>query len=164
MNTKVRAPRAELFRLFQDDLGSELVEPALDPLAAATDAEQLASQLSSWPSSIGMEASDEVLEHLLMLQEAVRREAQLQEFVEGLIVSQHGSVSHEDLRGQQRFPHKLPEPGVTWRARVLQDYEAGPVSWAFRNAESERNFSGLLRTDSICFGELVYLVVVFEGD
>ena len=137
--------QAELFRLFQDDLGSELVESALAPLAAATNAEQLASQLSSWPSSIGMEASDEVLEHLLMLQGAVRHEAQLQEFVEGLIVSQHGGVSHEDLCGQQRFPDKLPEPGVTWKTRVLQDYEPDYTYW--RICERERNFSGVLRTD-----------------
>jgi hypothetical protein len=34
--------QAELFRLFQDDLGSELIQPALAPLADATDAEQLA--------------------------------------------------------------------------------------------------------------------------
>jgi hypothetical protein len=92
-----------------------------------------------------MEASDEVLEHLLMLQEAVRREALLQECVEGLMVRQHGGVSHEDLRGQQQFPDKLPEPGVTWKTRVLQDYEPDYTYW--RICERERNFSGVLRTD-----------------
>ena len=56
--------QAELFRLFSDDLHSQLLEQALNPLAVATDAEQLAwqlaSELSSWPSIIGAEPSDEV--------------------------------------------------------------------------------------------------------
>ena len=137
--------QAELFRLFHEDLHSELVETASDPLAGATDAEQLASQLSSWPSTIGAEPSDEVLEHLLVLQEAVMSEARLQDFVTGLLVHQHSGVSHEDLSGQHRFPDKLPEPGVTWKQRVLQDYEPD-YTWS-RICERERNFSGVLRTD-----------------
>ena len=45
--------QAELFRLFQDDWESALIDPALNRLADTADAEQLASELCSWPSSIG---------------------------------------------------------------------------------------------------------------
>ena len=80
------------------------MDPALNGLADTADAEQLASELCSWPSSIGMQPSDDVIERLRSLQEAVALEARLQEFVHGLMVQQHGKVSLEDLIGQQRFP------------------------------------------------------------
>ena len=63
--------QAELFRLFQDDWESALIDPALNRLADTADAEQLASELCSWPSSIGMQPSDDVIERLRSLQEAV---------------------------------------------------------------------------------------------
>ena len=133
---------AELFRLFQDDWESALIDPALNRLADTADAEQLASELCSWPSSIGMQPSDDVIERLRSLQEAVALEARLQEFVHGLMVQQHGKVSLEDLIGQQRFPDKLPDPGVTYK-RVLQDYDPDPP---FR-AQRQRDHSGIRRTD-----------------
>ena len=48
--------QAELFRLFQDDWESAPFDwdSALNRLADTADAEQLASELCSWPSSIGM--------------------------------------------------------------------------------------------------------------
>ena len=76
------------------------------------------------------------------LEEAVALEARLQEFVHGLMVQQHGKVSLEDLIGQQRFPDKLPDPGVTYK-RVLQDYDPDPP---FR-AQRQRDHSGIRRTD-----------------
>ena len=66
--------QAELFRLFQDDWESALIDPALNRLADTADAEQLASELCSWPSSIGMQPSDDVIERLRSLQEAVALE------------------------------------------------------------------------------------------
>ena len=134
--------QAELFSLFMDDWGHELFSPALDLLATAPDPEQLASQLCEWPSTIGMEARDEVIEILLGLQESAMHEATLQQFVAGCFVSQHGQVSHEDLSGQGRFPDKLPEPGVTY-CRMLQDYDPEPL---FR-PQRERDRSGIMRTD-----------------
>ena len=74
--------------------------------------------------------------------QSVALEARLQEFVHGLMVQQHGKVSLEDLIGQQRFPDKLPDPGVTYK-RVLQDYDPDPP---FR-AQRQRDHSGIRRTD-----------------
>ena len=64
---------AELFRLFQDDWESALIDPALNRLADTADAEQLASELCSWPSSIGMQPSDDVIERLRSLQDSRRQ-------------------------------------------------------------------------------------------
>ena len=97
-----------------------------------------------------MQPSDDVIERLLSLQEAVAREARLQEFVHGVVVLQHGKVSHEDLIGQQRFPDKLPDPGVTY-TRVLQDYDPEPP---FR-AQYQRDRSVALGALITCFGSLI---------
>ena len=137
--------QAELFRLFADDLRS-VSDAALNRLASASDPEQLASLLCEWPSSIGMEACDEVIEHLLGLQEAAEREALLQQMVASRMCQQHGGVSLEDLSGQGRFPDKLPDKGVSSRARVLQDYDPDPHIMDHFNRIA-RNDSGVLRTD-----------------
>ena len=133
--------QAELFRL----LGTEenaLLCPILARLALATDTEQLVSELCSWASSITMEASDDVIEQLLVLQEAVVGEQRLQAFVESCFVRQYQGAELAWLTGQKHFPDKLPEPGVTYR-RVLQDYDPEPL---FR-PERERDRSGVMRTD-----------------
>ena len=57
------------------------------------------------------------------------------------LVRQHGHISYEDLRGQGRFPDRLPEPGVA-EARLVQDYD--PPCWRF---DRERDRGGILRTD-----------------
>ena len=136
--------QAELFRLFDDDGDNPVFEPALDRIATALDPEQLASQLCEWPSTIGQEAGDGVIEHLLGLQETACAEARMQDFVAGCFVSQHGEVSHEDLSGQARFPDKLHEPGVTYR--VVQDYDPDPHLHHHRS-ERMRNCGGIYRTD-----------------
>ena len=86
-----------------------------------------------------------MIERLRSLQEAVALEARLQEFVHGLMVQQHGKVSLEDLIGQQRFPDKLPDPGVTY-TRVLQDYDPETLPFGIR-AQYQRDRSGIRRTD-----------------
>ena len=134
--------QAELFRLFADDLGNALIESSQGPIATAPDPERLASLLCEWPSTIGTEARNEVIEHLLGLQEAASRAASIQDFVAASFVRQHGDVTFEDLSGQGRFPDKLPEPGVTY-CRVLQDYDPEPL---FR-PQRERDKSGIMRTD-----------------
>lgn len=138
--------QAELFRLFANDWDSELFNPALDRLATAPDPEQLASQLCEWPSTIGMEAGDGVIEHLLGLQESALRDMGLQQFVHSCLVHQHGQVSYEDLIGQDRFPDKLPEKEVSGKARVVQDYDPDPHPH-HHASERERNRTGILRTD-----------------
>jgi hypothetical protein len=138
--------QAELFRLFADDLHSERMSAVLDGLASAPSPEQLASQLCEWPSTIGMEVCDDVIEHLLGLQEAALHEALLQQIVAARMVRQHGGVSDEDLSGQGRFPDKLPDKGVSSKARVLQDYDPDPHLMDHFNRIA-RNDSGVLRTD-----------------
>jgi hypothetical protein len=144
--------QAELFRLFEDDWGNALFNPALDCLAGATDPEQLASQLCDWPSTVGMEADDDVILHLLGLQEAAKREADMQACVARMLVDKHGGVSMEDLEGQDRFPNKLPDNGVSGKARVLQDNDLDPHLYNDGTTDEvrcrhARNDSGVPRTD-----------------
>ena len=138
--------QAELFRLFADDLHSERMSAVLDGLASAPSPEQLESQLCEWPSTIGMEVCDDVIEHLLGLQEAALREQALQDLVAAFFTHQHGGVSLEDLSGQGRFPDKLPEEGVSGKSRVVQDYDPDPHPM-HHVSERKRNESGVLRTD-----------------
>ena len=73
--------QAELFRLFADDFGNPLIESSQGPIATAPDPEQLALLLCKRLSTIGTEARNEVIEHLLGLQEAASRAVSIQDFV-----------------------------------------------------------------------------------
>ena len=149
--------QAALFRLFEDDLGNDCIEPAIDRIAAVSEPEQLASQLCEWPSTIGVEPSDEVIEHLLQLQESATCEATMQAYVAQHFLCQHSKLGAdltvEDLSGEKHFPEKLgEEPGVIgfetpdkqWR--VVQDYDPDPHPMPSVN-RLVRNWGGIYRTD-----------------
>ena len=59
-------------------------------------------------------------------------------------------VSLEHLSEQGRFPDKLPENGVSWKARLLQDYDPDPHAMHHYN-QRERNRAFFVRIS--CSGD-----------
>lgn len=156
--------QAELFHLFEDDLGNDLVQPASNRLLAAhgirpgppLSPQELASELCEWPSTIGVEPCERVVDDLLGLSEAADRENSLQYEVVSRFLGQYntaarvllGQYKGADpawLSGQERFPDKLPEFEVTFH-KILQDYDPDPHNFVPKLKQA-RNSSGVLRTD-----------------
>jgi hypothetical protein len=140
--------QAELCRLArgdrEDDRLDDWFKPAVQRLAAIRDADELNSEVSSWPTTIGNEPCDDMLQDVLMLLEAARQEQTLQLKIQSLFIQQHGHNPlrswthqfelfpqlHENvLTGQIPFPDKLHERDVSDFQRLhqaIQDYDPEP--------------------------------------